>query len=66
MNSIFYKSHVSKPMPLIKILQPIDKNPVIFKDWGYKFNCVKPPCYWYDNDPIARYVCYKLYTWVLI
>ena len=44
-----------------KILQLVDKNPDNFKEWGCEINCVKSPCYCKNNNPVTRYVCYKLY-----
>ena len=47
-------------MLMTNILQLIDRKPDFFKEWGCKFNCVKSPCYRENNDPITRYVCFKV------
>ena len=65
-NPIYFKNHVPKPMLASKILQSIDKNPVNFKYWGCQINCVKSTCHCKNNNPATRYVCYKLYSKVLI
>ena len=49
-------------MLMTKILQLVDRNPDIFKDWGFKFNCVKAPCYCKKIDTVTRCMCYKLCT----
>ena len=49
-------------MFMTKILQLIDKNLDTSKHWGYDFNCVKQPCNCEKNNPVTRYVCYKLYS----
>ena len=33
-----------------------------FKNWGCKIFSVRAPCYCKNNDPVSRYVCYKLYN----
>ena len=43
-----------------KIIQRIDKNRDNFKHWGCDFNCVKRSCYCKNNNPLCRYVCYRL------
>ena len=45
-----------------KILQLIDRNLDNFKHWGCDFNCVNQPCNCENNNPVTRYVCYKLYS----
>ena len=59
-NPIFYKNHIPRPMFITKILQIIDKKFDKFKHWGFDFNCVKQPCNCENNNPVIRYVCYKL------
>ena len=49
-----------------KILQLIDKILDNFTHWGCDLNCVKQPCNCENIYPVTRYVCYKLYSWVLI
>ena len=65
-NPIFYRDHIPKPMLMNKILQLIDRNLDNFKQWGCDFNCVNQPCNCENNNPVTRYVCYKLYSEVLI
>ena len=57
---MLYKNHIPKPMFTTKILQLIVKNLDNFKHRGCDFNCVKQPCNCGKNNPVIRYVCYKL------
>ena len=61
-NPIFYKTHITKPMFITKILQLIDKNLDNFKHWGCDFNCLEQPWCCENDNPVTKYVCYKLYS----
>ena len=61
-NPIFYKKHIPKPMFITKILQQIDKDIDNFKQWGCDFNCIEQPWTCTNNNPVTKYVCYKLYS----
>ena len=45
-----------------KILQLIDKNLDNFKHWVCDCNFIKQPWICENNNPVTRYVCYKLYS----
>ena len=61
-NPIFYRDHIPKSMFINKILQLIDKDLENFKHWGCEFNCLEEPWKCRNNNPVTRYVCYKLYS----
>ena len=61
-NPIIYRDHVPKSMFINKILQLIDKNLDNFKHWGCDCNFIKQPWICENNNPVTRYVCYKLYS----
>ena len=65
-NPIFYRDHIPKSMFIKKILQLIDKNLDIFKQWGCDFNCIEQPWKCKNNNPVTKSVCYKLYSQVHI
>ena len=60
-NPIFYRDHIPKSMFINKILQLIDKDLDNFKQWGCDFNCLEQPWNCTNNNPVTKYVCYKLY-----
>ena len=45
---------------LTKIIQLVDKNPDIFKDWACPCNCWAAVCSCRNTNPVTRYVCYKI------
>ena len=57
-----------KPMIATKMLQQIDKNFDSFKHLACKYNCLDLSrirnCK--NTNPITRYICYKLYSYVSI
>ena len=49
-------------MLMTKIFQLVDKKLDKFKHWACDFKCVKQPCFCKKNNPVCRYVCYKIYA----
>ena len=49
-------------MLMTKKKQLIDENLDVLKQWGCDKICVKSSCYCENNNPVSRYVCYKLNT----
>ena len=65
---IFYKKIMPKPMIATEMLQQIDKNFDSFKHLACKYICLDlnriRNCK--NTNPITRYICYKLYSYVSI
>ena len=60
-NPIVHRDHIPKSMFINKILQLIDKDINNFKHWGCDFSCYEQPWKCRNNNPVTKYVCYKLY-----
>ena len=61
-NHIFYRDYIPKSMFINKLFQLIDKDIENFKHWGCDFNCLEEPWKCKKNNPVTKYVCYKLYN----
>ena len=61
-NPIFYRDYIPKSMFINKILQLIDKDINIFKQWRCDFNCLEQPWKCENINPVTKFVCYKLYS----
>ena len=61
-NPIFYRDHIAKSMFINEILQLIDKDINNFKHRGCAYNCLEEPWKCNNNNPVTKYVCYKLYS----
>ena len=47
---------------MTKVVQLIDKNLEKIKHRGCDYNCLNQPWCCEKNNPVAKYVCYKLYS----
>ena len=60
-NPIFFRNHIPKSMFINKILQLTDRDINNFIHWGCNFNCLEEPWKCRNNNPVTKYVCFKLY-----
>ena len=61
-NPLFFRDHIPKSMFINKLLQLIHKDINNFKHWACNFNGVEEPWKCHNNNPVTKYVCYKLYS----